>query len=242
MEGASPPSGSQGRSLGAVDAGPLGVGQAIAKFIEAERSDWEASIARLSSFVEEAVASLTARIDSVQLSASPGSSAREGLAPAQFGSDDLRKSISRLAEVQAQQEERLRGFSHSLNQVSLAQTSNDRDQKATFRELSNSLSELGCKFGSRMARLEDELKRLREETTETRQAVTPIADKLQASQPQPQHVLVRGGDLMASSASQEDLLRLSTRTISPVISDTGGKLPSPVATQLTMPPSGARII
>ncbi|CAL1167590.1 unnamed protein product [Cladocopium goreaui] len=91
---------------------------------------------------------------------------KEEMLPAAWsGLEDVRKTMSKLSETQTQQEDRIRGLAHKVDQVSGSHDILDRDQKATFREMSNSISDLNIKLGSRTSRLEEDFKALQEEVT-----------------------------------------------------------------------------
>eukprot|EP00931_Biecheleriopsis_adriatica_P077523 TRINITY_DN51072_c0_g1_i2.p1 TRINITY_DN51072_c0_g1~~TRINITY_DN51072_c0_g1_i2.p1 ORF type:complete len:434 (+),score=69.51 TRINITY_DN51072_c0_g1_i2:68-1369(+) len=199
----------------------------ITKRVQAEASERDAAIARLWTFVEEAPYAGSSEIPSRV----------DGSVSLQLGLEDVRKHIHRLTDMQSQQEERLRSLSHNLDQVSLAQASADRDQKATFRELSNSVSDLGCKFGSRMACLDKDLRRLQEEMTEVRELnslpVAAPADSKPLVQRSPlmppksleqqlSHAMAIGAELRTSLAADK-VASGASKQASPVLSETGGR-------------------
>ncbi|CAJ1433686.1 unnamed protein product [Effrenium voratum] len=127
------------------------VWKVIAQRLEVEASERTAAISRLSAYIDGAIEGLTAKIEAVtQASVRKAVGEEAPLAPT--GLEELKRSIARLSEGHGHQEERLRSLAHKVDEVSGTQTILDRDQKATFRELSNSISDLNIKLGSRASR------------------------------------------------------------------------------------------
>ncbi|CAJ1383990.1 unnamed protein product [Effrenium voratum] len=140
----------------------LPVWKVIAQRLEVEASERTAAISRLSAYIDGAIEGLTAKIEAVtQASVRKAVGEEAPLAPT--GLEELKRSIARLSEGHGHQEERLRSLAHKVDEVSGTQTILDRDQKATFRELSNSISDLNIKLGSRASRMEESLKVLQED-------------------------------------------------------------------------------
>eukprot|EP00435_Cladocopium_sp_Y103_P011278 s3657_g2.t3 len=130
----------------------------------AEALERATAISRLTSFIEDAVASINQNL--MDAAAQGAQKSKEETLPATWsGLEDVRKTISKLSETQTQQEDRIRGLAHKVDQVSGSHDILDRDQKATFREMSNSISDLNIKLGSRTSRLEEDFKALQEEVT-----------------------------------------------------------------------------
>lgn len=188
----------------------------VNKIISFETAEREAAIARLSAWVESAISGLSARIDAAMHAVSIGDGAQDLPNRLQLGLDDTRKNLSRLSEVQAQQEERMRKLSHSFDQLSLSLSSTERDQKATFREIANNVSELGCKFGHRIARLEEAAKqsleafdqlplgsaRTRERSTSSQIASSPLIQS-RSAQTESKAIVFNAGAAEQSNSSCE---------------------------------------
>eukprot|EP00435_Cladocopium_sp_Y103_P011375 s3657_g2.t6 len=145
------------------------VWEVLSQRIEAEALERATAISRLTSFIEDAVASINQNLMDAAAQAGLNQGAqksKEETLPATWsGLEDVRKTISKLSETQTQQEDRIRGLAHKVDQVSGSHDILDRDQKATFREMSNSISDLNIKLGSRTSRLEEDFKALQEEVT-----------------------------------------------------------------------------
>eukprot|EP00435_Cladocopium_sp_Y103_P008446 s3657_g2.t1 len=140
------------------------VWEVLSQRIEAEALERATAISRLTSFIEDAVASINQNL--MDAAAQGAQKSKEETLPATWsGLEDVRKTISKLSETQTQQEDRIRGLAHKVDQVSGSHDILDRDQKATFREMSNSISDLNIKLGSRTSRLEEDFKALQEEVT-----------------------------------------------------------------------------
>ncbi|CAE8635501.1 unnamed protein product, partial [Polarella glacialis] len=147
------------------------------KHLQAESDERKMAIASLTTFLQEAIASVNARVDEAiqATSYASGNSSSEAaaarkvadgcteLANSLDGADAIRGAVARLGQVQGQQEERLRTLSHRLDETALGQSSSERDQKASYREVSQSVGDLSCKLSGRVASLEADLRRCQED-------------------------------------------------------------------------------
>ncbi|CAE8721512.1 unnamed protein product, partial [Polarella glacialis] len=122
------------------------------KHLQAESDERKMAIASLTTFLQEAIASVNARVDEAIQATSYASGCTE-LANSLDGADAIRGAVARLGQVQGQQEERLRTLSHRLDEIALGQSSSERDQKASYREVSQSVGDLSCKLSGRVASL-----------------------------------------------------------------------------------------
>lgn len=144
------------RSFLESDVTELPVWNVLSQKMEAEAAEHTAAIARLSTLIEEAITRLNERIDSV----SQGRPEETG--PTASALEELRRNMARISDSQHQQEDRIRALTHKVDQMEGTQTILERDQKATFREFSNSVSDLNIKLGNRTRSLEEGLQALQE--------------------------------------------------------------------------------
>jgi len=139
---------------------------------KAEALERTNAISRLTTFIEEAIASINQNL--MDAAAQGMQTSKEETLPARSGLEDVQKMMSRLSETQAEQEDRIRGLVQKVEEVSGSQAILDRDQKAAFQELSTSITDMNIRLGGRTSGLVEDLKSLQEDVMEFRTTLTTL--------------------------------------------------------------------
>eukprot|EP00434_Breviolum_minutum_P008755 symbB.v1.2.007716.t3/scaffold479.1/size198797/8 len=155
------------------------VWEVLSQRIEAEALERTNAISRLTTFIEEAIASINQNL--MDAAAQGMQTSKEETLPARSGLEDVQKMMSRLSETQTEQEDRIRGLVQKVEEVSGSQAILDRDQKAEALERTNAISRLEDvqKMMSRPARsgLEDVQKMMSRQKVEEVSGSQAILDR-----------------------------------------------------------------